>query len=553
MPIPRISTLIFSILLLMATYVAVCVTRPLLPIDETRYVTVAWEYFSRGEWILPTLNFAPYHHKPPMLFWLINLMWHVTGDQTVWAARLVTLIGSVGTLLLTALIARTLWPQDALKSRLVPLLMVATPFFMIYSSLIMFDTLLTLAVLLGMYGVIKAYLTEDRKYWLLIGLAFGLGAIIKGPVILLHLVPVILLFPLWQKDFRADRSTWLEGFAFAVLIGIMIGLSWALPAAKLGGPEYERMIFWGQSAGRMVKAFDHARPFWFYLMLLPVILLPWIYVPAFWRSAPRPALKFPAIKTIWAERSWQTRFIICWTLPVFIAFCLISGKQVHYLMPLLPGAYLLIAHIVVSRQLLQKMAVERLYFWACLPFFVIAAILSLVELIGPLFGGGTASNFAIQMADTRTIYLFIGLLLIGGLGGAVYTLRDKIDTTNGLQAIAAANVIFLIALHFSIQPLLSKYYDLAKAGDVVLNASALGAPVAVANNWQGELGYFAHMSKPVSVLEHSGEIKPWLQQHPNGIVIIRHDADQPPYGLRIVYTQTYRSPNKALSIVTVKK
>ena len=37
------------------------------------------------------------------------------------------------------------------------------------------------------------------------------------------------------------------------------------------------------------------------------------------------------------------RFLLLWTLPVFLAFSLISGKQPHYLVPLLPGVLLLIA------------------------------------------------------------------------------------------------------------------------------------------------------------------------------------------------------------------
>ena len=35
-------------------------TRPLLPIDETRYASVAWEMFTHGSWLVPHLNGAPY-------------------------------------------------------------------------------------------------------------------------------------------------------------------------------------------------------------------------------------------------------------------------------------------------------------------------------------------------------------------------------------------------------------------------------------------------------------------------------------------------------------
>ena len=53
--------------------------RPLLPVDETRYLTVAWEMREGGHWLVPRLNGEIYPHKPPLLFWLINLVWWVTG------------------------------------------------------------------------------------------------------------------------------------------------------------------------------------------------------------------------------------------------------------------------------------------------------------------------------------------------------------------------------------------------------------------------------------------------------------------------------------------
>ncbi len=40
-------------------------TRPLFPMDETRYVALAWEMWQRGDFLVPYLNGEPYSHKPP--------------------------------------------------------------------------------------------------------------------------------------------------------------------------------------------------------------------------------------------------------------------------------------------------------------------------------------------------------------------------------------------------------------------------------------------------------------------------------------------------------
>ena len=53
--------------------------RPLWPVDETRYASVAWEMWLRGDFLVPYINGEPYSHKPPLLFWLIQLGWFLFG------------------------------------------------------------------------------------------------------------------------------------------------------------------------------------------------------------------------------------------------------------------------------------------------------------------------------------------------------------------------------------------------------------------------------------------------------------------------------------------
>ena len=54
--------------------VAGVLLRPLIPIDETRYIDVAWEMRLEHSWLLPLKNYGLYTDKPPLLFWLINLV-----------------------------------------------------------------------------------------------------------------------------------------------------------------------------------------------------------------------------------------------------------------------------------------------------------------------------------------------------------------------------------------------------------------------------------------------------------------------------------------------
>src|SRR5262249_23321086 len=89
---------------------------PALPIDETRYLAVAWEMRSGGDWLLLHLNGAPYSDKGPLLFWLANAAWLVAGIH-VWIVRLGILIASLVSLVLFERLARRLSGDAAFASR----------------------------------------------------------------------------------------------------------------------------------------------------------------------------------------------------------------------------------------------------------------------------------------------------------------------------------------------------------------------------------------------------------------------------------------------------
>jgi 4-amino-4-deoxy-L-arabinose transferase-like glycosyltransferase len=82
-------------------------------------------------------------------------------------------------------------------------------------------------------------------------------------------------------------------------------------------------------------SFAHARPFWWYAALLPILMLPWSAWPALWRTAPAPGASSPPRALL--------RFGLCAFLPALLLFSLVSGKQPHYLFPALGGLALLAA------------------------------------------------------------------------------------------------------------------------------------------------------------------------------------------------------------------
>ena len=344
----RVGTILLPVVWLASVATALA-SRPLLPIDETRYASVAWEMWRSGQYLVPHLNGAPYSDKPPLLFWLILAGWRVVGPVELWA-RLIGPACAVASLALTAALAKRLWPERGSVSRVAPVVLAATFVWLVYSTLLLFDTVLTICVLLAVIGIVDTR-RGLRHGLVLIAIGTGLGILAKGPVVFIHVLPGMLLARWWDVRQHPPGGSgdaagpplrrWPFAVAGAMLAGVGIALTWAIPAAMNGGPDYARAIFIGQTAGRVVNSFAHRRPLWWYVPNLVWMLLPWVVWPVAW-----------TMRTMrWRDmlaRDTGLRLCTAIVVPAFAVFSVVSGKQVHYLLPEVPFVALAIAGLLAD-------------------------------------------------------------------------------------------------------------------------------------------------------------------------------------------------------------
>jgi len=213
-------------LLLAATVLAVIQLwlRPLLPVDETRYLSVAWEMWLRGDFLVPYLNGEAYSHKPPLLFWLIHGLWALFGVSAL-SARLLMFGLSLLALWLSALLARRLWPQQAsVTGALTPWLLLGGMFWQNFFTLIQFDLLLVIAALLAWLGLLDVP-QRPLRGWFMTGAALGAGVLVKGPVIFLPVLPVALLAPWWLIGQSQRWLHWYAGLVGALVLAAAIALA----------------------------------------------------------------------------------------------------------------------------------------------------------------------------------------------------------------------------------------------------------------------------------------------------------------------------------------
>jgi 4-amino-4-deoxy-L-arabinose transferase-like glycosyltransferase len=322
--------------------------RPLLPIDETRYLTVAWEMYLRKSFAVPTLNFEPYFQKPPLLFWLIDLAWSVFGVSRLAALGVMFAVSSL-VIYLTGRLARSLFEDNADIASRIPWLMLGNVVFVIYSTMILFDLLLTVFVLASMLSLLAFARGRGLRYAVAAGLFVGLGVLTKGPVTLLHIGWPILLYPLWRNPSSdLEPKRFLAGAGLSLAVACLPVFVWLVPAIYQTSGGFAYNLVWKQAAGRVSGNLQssHARPFYFYLLLAPILLLPWVLAPQLWRSNPFGRLR-KNIESKPGDRR-ALRLLVAWSVGVVLVFSAISGKQPHYLVPILPLVSIIIAYLMVA-------------------------------------------------------------------------------------------------------------------------------------------------------------------------------------------------------------
>jgi len=466
-------------------------TRPLLPVDETRYVAVAWEMWQRSDFLVPYLNGEPYSHKPPLFFWLVHAGWGVFGVNAWWP-RLVGPLSALLVLYLTSVLARRLWPEENSPAAHAPWILLGCVFFTAFYTWVQLDMLLVATVLMALIGVVDAA-DGKRGGWLVAGLGMGLGLLVKGPVVLLHVLPVTLLAPLWlgrQRQRHPDWLSWYSGVFVSIAVAAVIALAWALPAAQAGGADYQQAILWGQTVGRVASSFAHAHPPWWYVPWLLVLFAPWCLFPGFWQQSTRH---------VKSDRDQNLRFLLYWMGSAFFLLSLISGKQAKYLLPLLPAFALLVSRLIVTAEGHALVWVRGLAGLLVIVGSILAALPLLPNLPGWL-----------QQASPGwgLLVLVVGLFLF---------VRPVLGSTPA--TVAWLSCFAVTAAHLGFFRAAAPAYNIETASALIARAQAEQRAVVNMDKYHGQFHFAGRLLAPVGRVSREAALA-WAEHHPAGYIVV---------------------------------
>ncbi|WP_166637555.1 MULTISPECIES: ArnT family glycosyltransferase [Halomonas] len=475
----RVSGAIFAMALGVAIILARVAALPLMPIDETRYLSVAWEMWQHQSFLVPLLNGEAYSHKPPLLFWLIQLGWWLFGTSD-WVARLVIPTVGLAGFWLVADIVRQLAPDARRVAWWAPVVLLSTTLWFLYLALSMFDILLSVCLLLAVDGWLRYLRTGHRRLLILAGLAVGLGVLAKGPVVFVYWLPLALATRFWWPDKALRQARIWTALLAASLLGGLIGLAWAIPAAIAGGEAYANAILWSQSAGRVTQAFDHARPWYWYLPALLVATLPWPLI-GLWQKP-------------WTATPLQ-RFALCGILPPLLLLSLISGKQAHYLMPILPFLAIWLSLQLVARPPGRQWGVALL-------LLAMTGLMALLpDIVVRIFPQAPLSSWS-RLGTLIPLALTLWLL-----------------SRPCRAALVLAWPLTLLTLLLLLSPAIRHYYDLAPMARRLADLESRGIPVAYAGEYHNQFRFLGRLETDLTEIDADRVLQAWLANHPQGRVI----------------------------------
>ena len=292
--------------------------------------------------VTPILYGHPWLEKPALYYWRAMSFFREFGVAD-WTARLPAASGAFLLIVMIFLHMRRFRPGGQLDAALITASCVAIVGFARGAST---DMQLAAPFCIGMLGWYAWYET-GKKFWLFDLYFFGAAATLaKGPVAPFLALGIILLFLGLRREWSALRRTiWIPG----VLLYLVMVLPWYI-AVQRENPTFVQQFFVEHNLERFAtNLYQHRQPFWYYLAVLLVGLMPWTVI------ALRALVE--AMKVSIAE--WKVRlnpkrylghhragdafpeFLILWALFPIVFFTFSKSKLPGYILPSIPPVTIL--------------------------------------------------------------------------------------------------------------------------------------------------------------------------------------------------------------------
>ena len=320
-------------IILAAAWFATLQVRPLLDPDEGRYAEIPREMLASGDWITPRFNDLKYFEKPPLQYWATAVAYQGFGLRQ-WSSRLWSVGLAFACLPLVFAWVSSLYGRD---SALVALTALAvSPFFVIVGHLNLLDGSFTFWLTAAVLAFTRAQTlppasSAERRWMLSAWGAAALAVLTKGIVVGVLAGAALILYTLSERDTRTWRRLH-PGAGLALFTAI--AAPWFV-VVSLRNPSFPGFFFVHEHFTRfLTTVHQRAEPWWYFLPLLLLGVLPWIAPLAracrrAWAGdAPATAAGTPQFKPL--------KFLLIFAAVTLVFFSASGSKLAPYILPMLP-------------------------------------------------------------------------------------------------------------------------------------------------------------------------------------------------------------------------
>lgn len=379
--------------------------------SEARYAQIAKEMMDSGNYIEPTQLGIKHFHKPPLTYYITVLGYHLFGINE-FGARFFLQIALITQLILVYLLGKLLFKKEEIAVA-ASIIYFSFPIVLLSVRNLTTDAYLNTFILASIYFWFQYRVASKPIFLYLFYLFLGLIFETKGPVGLL--IPLVFIITL--KIIRKEKIQLHLHQYLGILLFLLISSSWFLLLISKNEGVLNYFIN-HQIVDRVsVDKFNRGEPFYYYLMFIPLIGMPLIFLfLENWVSR---------FKQLYKDKSYEFALLVS-VLIFMLILSLSTSKLILYILPIFSILALLLAKFYydISERLIRVFI--KLY-------YVLFGLILVSPIILKFFPSPIKTN----------VYFSIALLLIVGLGLFVISKNKK--STNHLKLLYIA-ILFIVTL-----------------------------------------------------------------------------------------------------------
>jgi 4-amino-4-deoxy-L-arabinose transferase-like glycosyltransferase len=487
---------------------------PPLDRDESRFTQATKQMIETGDFIEIRFQEEARNKKPIGIYWMqaVSAGWLTDEPHTaVWAYRLPSVLGGILAVLFTFGIGRKLFDEEV---GLIGAGLLASSLLVIAESHIAKTDAVLLACVAAAHLLVAEFFLAARqgapqprvRYSALLGLAIGVGILVKGPMILFFVGLTVLALSMWE-----GRWGWMMSMRpiFGLGIVILLNVPWLVAIGLVTKGAYFSEALGQDFFGKALTPQEsHWGPPGYYLLSLLLGFWPaWLFLA--------PGIVYGIARA----REGAVRFLIAWIVPAWIVLELAPTKLPHYPLPVYPALALLCGAAVMAGVRESRAFLDNA------PVKIGAALWLMITLA--LVGAGLFYLPSAYGTGESVLLWFLAIPVLGAAGIAVlFLLRGEGE--NASASAIASGALFAAIAFAAIIPRLDQVMVSPKAANLI--ASSGSKKIAITGFHEPSIVFQVASASKASEIEvklekDGGKAAEYLTKNPNAVALVESRMD----------------------------